>query len=183
MSEDQKTELKTTASPLSDAQKWQSLLRGQIINSTVHKFSRLIQLVDQKAQVMILLNSILVPVCIRGFEDPILHYPALISIATACLSIFVSIICIYPKRSHRKSTDPNFNYLHFNDIGHMKREDYLEQFLPLFNDPYKLAEIAVRDIHDTAQKSMIPKYFWIKMAYGIFFVGNLLAVITIAFLL
>ena len=174
---------KLGASPLTEPQKWQSLLRGQIINSTTHKYSRLIQLVDQKAQAMIILNSILVPVCIRGLEDPLLHYPAIVSIATACVSILTSIICIYPKRGHRKLGDPNFNYLHFNDVGHVDREEYLAAFLPIFNDPYKLAEVAVRDLHDTAKKSMIPKYFWIKLSYGTFCIGNLLALGAIAFLL
>lgn len=164
-------------------QRFQALMRGQVINATANKYSRLIQLVDQKAQAMIFLNSILVPVCIRGFEDPVLHYPAVISIITAGISILAAIICIYPKRSHRKLNDPDFNYLHFNDIGHVERDEYIEAFLPIFNDPMKLAETSVKDMHDTAKKSIIPKYFWIKLSYGTFFVGNALAMAVLAILM
>ncbi|MBX2833905.1 MAG: hypothetical protein KTR28_02935 [Micavibrio sp.] len=165
-----------------DKTKWQALMRGQVISSTGLKFSRLVQLVDQKAQVMILLNSILIPVCIRGFYDPVYHWPAIISIVTSCISILSAIICIYPKRKMRKPGTLEMNYLHFNDIGHMKRDDFMSQFMPMFNDSEKLAELAVKDLHDIARNSLIPKYVWIKLSYGVFFFGNIIAIATMTVL-
>ncbi|MGH1397626.1 MAG: Pycsar system effector family protein [Alphaproteobacteria bacterium] len=162
---------------LSDKQRWQALLRGQIISATTVKFSRGVQLADQKAQALILLNSILVPLALNWIEKPEFHYPAIISIITAMCSILAAIICIYPKRKKGRREKNTFNYLHFNDIGHMKRDEFMSEFMPIFNDAGKLAETAIKDLHDTAKNAMIPKFFWLKLAYATFFIGNLIAVI------
>ena len=39
-----------------------------------------------------------------------------------------------------------------------------------------LAEETVKDLHDVAQNIIIPKFFWLKVAYGSFFVGNVIAI-------
>jgi hypothetical protein len=70
--------------------------------------------------------------------------------------------------------------LHFNDIGHLEREEYMNAFVPILSDPERLTKAAVHDLYDTAKNSILPKYYWIKIAYGTFFVGNLLAIIMIA---
>lgn len=160
-----------------DQERWEGLLRGQVINATTAKFASAIHLADQKAQVLIFLNSILIPVALNWIDKPLFHTAALISIVTALCSILAAIICIYPKRKAGRKADGTLNLLHFNDIGHMPRKEFLEDFLPIFNNPGKLAEIAVNDLYDTAQNAMIPKFFWLKVAYAIFFLGNLAAVI------
>jgi len=152
-------------------------LRGQIISATTVKFSRGIQLADQKAQALILLNSILIPLSLNWIDKPEFHYAAILSIATALASILAAIICIYPKRKTGRREKGTFNYLHFNDIGHIDRQEFIDEFMPIFNDPGKLAETAVNDLHDTAQNAMIPKFFWLKLAYITFFIGNMIAVI------
>jgi hypothetical protein len=167
-------------SEITDKIRWPALMRGQVLSAAVNKYARLIQLVDKKAQVMIFLNSILIPVCFNGLDNPIFQYACMVSIATACISILASIICIYPKRRRRKIGDENINYLHFNDIGHLEREEYMNAFVPILSDPERLTKAAVHDLYDTAKNSILPKYYWIKIAYGTFFVGNLLAIIMIA---
>lgn len=166
-----------TTPSLSGEKRWQGLLRGQIISATTLKFSRGVQLADQKAQALILLNSILIPVALNWIDKPEFHYAAIICIVAAICSILAAIICIYPKRKAGRRDKDTFNYLHFNDIGHISRDEYLEEFMPLFNDPGKLAQTALKDLHDTAKNSMIPKFFWLKIAYATFFFGNLCAVI------
>lgn len=72
-----------------DAQqkKWEALLRGQVIGATVNKFAIILRMIDQKAQVMIFLNSILIPVCIQAIEEGAFVDASKISIAAAVLSI------------------------------------------------------------------------------------------------
>lgn len=60
----------------------------------------------------------------------------------------------------------------------MKEQRYLALFQPVFNDLPRLAEETVKDIHDVARRIIIPKFFWLKIAYGAFFVGNFLAVLV-----
>lgn len=161
---------------LTDKEKWQALLRGQMSSTTVNKFVNMIRLLDQKAQMMILLNSILVPVCINAVEHGTFKVAAIISIVTSITSILSAMICIYPKRRYRKSGDRELNLLHFNDIGHMDKDDFLEQFMPVFNNLEKLAEAVVLDLYDTARHSIRPKFLWLKISYATFALGNITAI-------
>jgi len=160
-------------------QRWEGLLRGQIIGATTAKFASVIRLADQKAQALIFLNSILIPVAINWIDKPEFHTAAIISIITALSSILAAIICIYPKRKPGRKDRDTFNFLHFNDIGHMNRQEFLDDFMPIFNEPAKLAETAVKDLHDVAKNAIIPKFFWLKIAYTIFFLGNVSAIFNI----
>lgn len=155
-------------------------MRGQVISATVNKYAVILRMIDQKAQVMIFLNSILIPMCIRAVETNTYPDASKISICAAVLSILAAMICIYPKRKYRRSGDRRLNILHFNDIGHMKEEDFLQRFMCVFNDTSKLAATAAYDLYDTARFSIIPKFFWLKISYATFALGNLLA-IAIAF--
>lgn len=161
-------------------EKWQALLRGQITSATVSKFMTVVSLVDQKAQAMIFLNSILIPVCISALEHDLYKEAAVISIGTSILTIFAAMVCIYPKRRYRKSADRDLNLLHFNDIGHMEKDEYLARFLPIFNDSNKLAEAAVHDLYDMSRYSILPKYTWLKVTYATFIFGNVMAIIVAA---
>ena len=122
-----------------DAQqkKWEAMLRGQVIGATVNKFAIILRMIDQKAQVMIFLNSILIPVCIRAIEEGAFVEASKISITAAVRSILSAMICIYPKRKYRKSGDRRLNLLHFNDKGHPAEEAYLERISQDLNNHAK----------------------------------------------
>lgn len=166
---------------LDQDEKWKALMRGQVMSATVNKFSVIIRLLDQKAQVMIFLNSIIVPVCLNSIDKSGLQDAAVISIITAVLSILAAMICIYPKRRYRKSGDRELNLLHFNDIGHLNKDDYMNRFKEVLNSPEKLAETVVHDLYDTSRFSILPKYMWLKFSYATFAFGNIIAII-VAFL-
>ncbi len=165
---------------LSEKVKWKALLRGQIGSTYIDRLMTLVQLIDHKAQVMIFLNSILIPVCINALEHETFQISPAVSIVTSVVSILAAIICIYPKRKYRKVGDPNINLMHFNDIAHMDKEEYIAMFLPKFNTPSALAEMVVNDIYDTSRYSIMPKLKWLKISYLTFACGNMLA-ICIAF--
>lgn len=163
----------------SEDEKWQALIRAQIMSATTNKFMVIMQLVDQKAQVMILLNSALVPMCLNALEHGSFTKAAIISIVTAVLSILSAIVCIYPKRKYRKRGDRGLNLLHFNDIGHMEENEYMALFKPVYNDQSLLAQAVMHDLHDTSRYSIRPKFFWLKITYGTFAAGNIIALIVV----
>lgn len=169
----------TTPAPLTDKQRWEAMLRGQVMIATTNKFSVILRMVDQKAQVMILLNSFVIPVCLRSLETHKFQEAAILSIIASALSIWAAIVCIYPKRKYRKRDDRELNLLHFNDIGHMDQDDFYNQILPKFNDPGKLSEMVVQDLYDTSRYSIIPKFVWLKISYSFFGVGNMLAILFV----
>ena len=162
--------------PPQDEAYWSALLRGQVLATTTHKFVTYVTLADQKAQAMIILNSILIPVTIAWAGKPIFGLAATLAIVTALISIFTAILCIYPKRRRGSKPDGTYNLLHFGDIGRMKEEQYLMLFRPIFNDLERLAEESVKDLHDVARRIIIPKFFWLKISYGAFFIGNMIAI-------
>lgn len=165
-----------------EAKKWEALLRGTVLTSTTQKLFNFISLADQKAQAMIILNSILVPILFNWMDKPDYETGILIALGTALISIFFSILCIYPKRRRGSKPDGTRNYLHFGDIGRIKEEQYLQEFMPIFNNFEKLSAESVKDLHDMSRRIIIPKFFWLKMAYGVFFVGNLIAILCVLFL-
>jgi hypothetical protein len=155
--------------------RWDALMRGQIISATTQKFFNYVWLADQKAQGLILLNTILIPVALNWIDKDVFHLSAIICIATAVISILCAIICIYPKRRNGRKPDGSINLLHFGDIGLMTEDEFLEEFRPVFNTPSKLADAAAKDIHDVARRIIKPKFFWLKASYILFFVGNMVA--------
>ncbi len=160
-------------------ERWEALMRGQVMSATINKYTTVLRLLDQKAQVMIFLNSIIVPMCIKALEGDTFKMAATLSIMTSILSIIAAIICIYPKRRYRKSGDRELNLLHFNDVGHMERDEYLGRFMPAFNDLNQLAEVVVNDLYDTSRYAILPKYVWLKASYALFAFGNVIAIILV----
>lgn len=177
-SETQQDEI-DTIQPLpepNDKRQWEALLRGQIVTTTTAKFFNYVALADQKAQGLIFMNSILIPVALNWIDKPQYHWSAVICIFTAVLSILAALICIYPKRRGGRKPDGTFNLLHFGDVGRMREDEFMEEFMPRFNDSSKLAETAIKDLHDVARRIIRPKFFWLKLSYIMFFCGNLLAI-------
>jgi hypothetical protein len=82
------------------------------------------------------------------------------------------------KRRNGRKPDGSVNLLHFGDIGLMKEAEFLEEFSPIYNDPCKLADAAIKDIHDAARRIIRPKFYWLKLSYALFFFGNLAAIIA-----
>lgn len=158
---------------------WEALLRGTIISTTTQKFFNYVSLADQKAQAMIILNSILVPVIINWADKPGYEWGVMIALGSAISSILLSIICIYPKRRSGKKPDGSINYLHFGDIGRISEQEYLKRMKPIFNDNNQLSEASLKDLHDVARRIILPKFFWLKCAYAVFFFGNLAAIICV----
>ncbi|MAE52116.1 MAG: hypothetical protein CMH27_09930 [Micavibrio sp.] len=159
-----------------DKERWGALFRGQIIGTTIRKFSGYVALADQKAQGLIFMNSILIPVAMNWIENPGYRVGALICIVTAIFSILAALICIYPKRRAGRKPDGTINLLHFGDIAKLKEEDFLDEFLPVYNDLNLLSEAAAKDMHDVARRVIRPKFYWLKLSYIIFFCGNLAAI-------
>ena len=165
--------------PLDAEERWQALFRGSILTATTTKFFNYIALADQKAQGLVILNSIIIPVALTWVEKPFFQYSALLSIATSVISIFFAIMCIYPKRRKARRPDGEPNLLHFNDIGRMKEEEFLTLFNPIANSNNALCLATVKDLHDISRHVMRPKFFWLKAAYLSFFIGNFLSLITV----
>lgn len=161
--------------------RWEALFRGQVLTTTVQKLYNYVNLADQKAQGMIIVNSVIIPVAFGWVNKADFHVGSIISIITAVISIFTAIICIYPKRRTGTKPDGTRNLLHFSDIGYLKEDAYLKAINPIVNDNEKLMAAIIKDIHDMSRRILRPKFFWLKLSYTIFFCGNVTAVSVILY--
>jgi hypothetical protein len=157
--------------------KWQALVRANILSTTTNKFYRYIALVDQKAMGLIALNSIIVPLAMRGITMPEYKLASTIALVSGILSVLQAIICIFPQRGVTPAKGKR-RLLHFSDIGSMSEEEYLTAFWPVYNDKDAFAIEVLRDIHDVSKRVLIPKFQHLMNAYAIFFVGNLAAILV-----
>ena len=90
-------------------------------------------------------------------------------------------MCIYPKRRGGRKPNGTYNHLHFGDIARMREDEYLKSFMPIFNSRERLSEEAVKDLHDVSRRIITPKFYWLKIAYFVFFGGNLIALMVILY--
>lgn len=158
--------------------RWQGLMRASILSTTTYKLYSYIQLADQKAMALIIMNSIIVPVAMKSLDEHNFMFPATLAIITGVLSIFTAIICIFPKRGRNYKPDGSKNLLHFSDLGALTEKQYLEMMQPVYNDPAALGVEVLKDIHDVSRRVLIPKFRLLKIAYTVFFIGNLSALIA-----
>lgn len=166
------------AKSTSEDKRWEGLARAAILSITTRKLYNYIHLADQKAMALIILNSIIVPLAMNSLHNQEFIWPSTIAITTGVASIFIAIICIFPKRRQNSKADGSKNLLHFSDIGHLGEDEYLELIQPIYNDPPALGREVLKDIHDVSYRVLIPKFGLLKAAYSTFFIGNLIAILS-----
>jgi hypothetical protein len=154
-------------------QKWEGLFRGSVLSATIAKHVSFITSADTRAQGLILLNAALVPLAINGMRTDALRTAAILCILTALLTITLCIFCLYPKRLRSKRKDGNI--LHYVEFSALSEEVFLSEMKELFSDKEKLAEAAVRDLYHLGSRIVAPKYLFLRFAYLVFLVGQLLA--------
>lgn len=158
--------------------RWQGLVRASILSATTHKLYRYISLADQKAMGLIVMNSVIIPLAMNNINSPEFKISATLAIITGVISIFMAIICIFPKRKGGNKPMGKRNLLHFSEIGVLSEKQFMEEFNPVYNDRGALAQMVIKDLYDVSHRVLIPKFALLKWSYTTFFVGNLLAVLS-----
>ncbi len=158
-------------------ERWQGLVRASILSSNTQKMYNYINLADQKAMGVIILNSIIIPVVMGQINNPDTKLAATLSIIACVASMFTAMACIFPKRRAMRKPDGSLNLLHYSDIGRLEESEYLEMIKPLYNNPPDLAVAVIKDLHDISRNVLLPKFAWMKLSYATFFLGNLTAIL------
>jgi len=156
----------------------EGLLRSNILSATTAKLYNYINLADQKATGLIILNSFIIPVTLNALHNEAFKISATIAILTSVASVFLAIWCIFPKRREASKPGGARNLLHFTDIGSLSEDDYMSRIRPIYADTNLLAEEVLKDIHDVSHRVLIPKFRLLKWCYSVFFVGNVLAILS-----
>ena len=67
--------------------KWEGVFRGSILSATMTKHTSYIGFADQRAQGMIGINAILIPVALTGLKTVTFHTAAMVSLVTSIVVI------------------------------------------------------------------------------------------------
>ena len=162
-----------------DKHRWEALFRGSVITTQANAIINYVTIADQKAQVMLFLNSLVLPLAISGLKQGDHNVAYSIALATAFTTVF-SAVCVLIPRGGRiiKRTKAN-NLMHFSNINRFATfEAYCAEMIPVFNDTQKLSKEAMKLIYDTSSFILKGKFFWLRLCYGIFLVGNFAAILA-----
>jgi hypothetical protein len=158
-----------------DQERWLGLFRGSVLSAAIAKHVSFLTSADTRAQGLILLNSALVPLAINGLRTPAYHLASTICVLTALVTICLCIFSLYPKRLGSRTAK---NLLHYVSFSNMSEKAYLEEMKKAFADNEILAEMAVKDLHHLGSKIIKPKYFFLRVAYAVFLLGQLTAALA-----
>ncbi len=144
---------------------------------------------DNKANILISINSIvltvLVSIGIGKISDyPVITFPAIIFIITCLATIVFAILSTRPKFSSGKFTEEDIhnkkvNLLFFGNFYNMKMEDYEWAMKEMMDDPNYLYSSMIRDQYSLG-KVISQKYKLLRIAYTIFMIGLILSSVLFA---
>lgn len=144
-------------------------------------------LADNKANIMISVNSIIisiiVSVLIRKLEEfPNYLIPTILMIATCLVAMIFAILATRPKVSKGNLTQEDIenkkgNLLYFGNFHNMTESEYLEGIKELRNDEDYLYDSLSRDIYYLG-KILTIKYQYLRKSYSIFMYGFIISVLA-----
>ena len=98
------SELEKQTNPLSspaDKKHWEALFRGTVLSTHASNMISYVTIADQKAQLMLFLNSLIIPFVILGLQNDAYKIPALLALITAFVTIVLAITAVMPRGSIR----------------------------------------------------------------------------------
>lgn len=136
------------------------------------------QMADSKANILLSISSVLVTLALAKLTEPAWTLPIIVLVVFLLGAIFFALLAVIPSmnllRSKKLDTrDPNFNTLFFGDYSRVPYREYLEHMEEVMNDPGRVYEAQVREIHSAGVYLQKTKYNYIKYGYILFFVGIL----------
>lgn len=162
-----------------DAEHWAALFRGTVLAAQKQTVITYVSIADQKAQVMLFINSLIIPFIMQGVGEPGYHYAALIALVTASLTLFFAVMTVYPRGPGRFKNRPYSNQLHFADVKqHPNFQSYLDEIAPIYNDLGLLGKESLKYLYDVSRFVLRGKYFWLRLCYTGFLIGNTLALLV-----
>ncbi len=172
-----------------DPEKKKKLNRGveTMFRTTSKNHMDLSSIADNKANIMISVNSIiisiLVTVLFRKLEDfPVFTIPAILLIMTSLGAMVFAILATRPKVTKGMITKDDIrqkkgNLLYFGNFHDMSLEDYAEGMKSMIYDDEYLYGSMIRDIYFLG-KVLARKYSLLRKSYSIFMFGFVISVIA-----
>ncbi len=145
------------------------------------------QMADNKANILITINSIILSVVVSVLlrkleEDPRLVIPTIMLVSVCLATIVFAILSTRPNISEGRFTREDIknkktNLLFFGNFHGMNAEDYEWSMKQVMKDADYLYGSLVKDIYCLG-KVLAKKYKYLRIAYNIFMFGFVISVLT-----
>jgi hypothetical protein len=154
----------------------------QMIRQTRAHHVSLSSLADKKANMMLTIASLMIPLSTRFLYEQRSHLAASTLIAFCVLTIVLAAYAAMPKLKigkHKKAkVDPdqtNFNILFFGSFIRMSYSEYEHTMESIMNDPNKVYETQIREIYGMGHYLAEHKYMFVLFSYLSFITGILVS--------
>ena len=148
---------------------------------------KLSEMADQKARILIMVNSIIISVTLGTLvrklsEEPFLTIPAILFLAVAVSCVVISILATRPTITGGKFTqqdidDKTVNLMFFGNFYRSSFEEYKAAMNTLMLDTDYLYDSLIKDIYYLGVV-LGKKYKLIRLAYNVFMFGIVITVVA-----
>ena len=152
----------------------------QMIRQTRAHHVNLSALADRKANMILTIASIMIPLSINFLYDQRSHLAAVILIGFCVLTILSAALAAMPKIKTAKTLEckpdishPSFNILFFGSFACMPYDAYKEEMETLMNDANAVYESQIREIYTMGKYLAEKKYRYVQFSYMSFISGVL----------
>ena len=154
----------------------------QMMRQTRAHHVQLSLMADSKANMILTVASLLIPLSIQYLSDPKFKTAAMIMIAFCVLTVVLAAYAAMPKLQAEKNRDmpkgPKglaLNPLFFGSFVQMHYEQYEKVMEELMNDHNQAYQAQVREVYLLGQYLHRKKYFFVRLAYGSFICGAVIS--------
>jgi hypothetical protein len=159
----------------------------ELLRVTAGNDHRLSDMADNKAQILITVNSIMISAIIslvlrKLDEDQFLILPTYILLSVSLITMILSILATRPtvpkgKFSQSDLENKTVNLLFFGNFYAMKLEDYAKGMKTVLNDQEFLYDSLIKDVYSQGVV-LGRKYRLLRAAYSVFMFGLIISIIT-----
>jgi hypothetical protein len=154
----------------------------QMLRQTRAHHVQLSQLADSKANMIMTVASILVPLSIRYLQIPQFQPAALIMIGFCILTVVLSAYAALPKIKNKRqpgslpaAQNPAFNLLFFGSFSKLDYPEFKEAMSEVMNNHNQTYEVQIREIYLMGRYLERSKYRFVRLAYLSFIAGVLIS--------
>ncbi len=153
-----------------------------MIRQTRAHHVQLSSMADMKANMMLTVAALLIPLSIRFLDDPRLQLAALTMIGFCILTVLLAAYAAMPKVLGKKGPsktinpdDPSFNLLFFGSFTKMDYYEFEHAMEKVMNDHGEVYEKQIKEIYLMGQYLAREKYRFVRLAYISFITGMVIS--------
>ena len=154
----------------------------QMIRQTRAHHVTLSSMADRKANMMLTIASLMIPLSTGFLYDQRSHLAAVSLIGFCVLTILMAAVAAMPKLNAGKKVDAtldlqktSFNLLFFGSFAGMSYDDYRNAMETMMNDSNSVYEAQIREIYTMGQYLFQKKYRFVQFSYLSFIAGIIIS--------